>query len=147
MRTPPNRPTIATLGALLLSTTCTACGSSCTEIGCLEAATVNFSRPLGQSGAYVVDVSADGTHMKCSIGQSSPRSASCDDPRAYVFIDSGGALTGVSVDGRIQSLAVTVLRDGTQVADGTFQPAYRGVELNGPGCGTCSQATATLTTQ
>jgi hypothetical protein len=144
MRNPPTD--LAAFGVLLLSTTFTACGSSCTEIGCLEAATVNFSRPLSQSGTYTVEVGADGTHLKCTITLPSRRPSTCSDQRAYVFVDSAGALTGVSVDGHLESLTVTVLRDGRQVADGTFQPSYEGIELNGPGCGTCAQATETLTT-
>jgi hypothetical protein len=146
MRSTPKHPILAVLGAAFLSTTFTACSSSCTDIGCIEAVTVSFSHPVSQAGAYIVDLGADATHLKCTITLPAHGSASCDDPRAYVFVDSAGALTFASVDGRIKSLAVTVLRDGTEVASGTFQPAYQGVELNGPGCGTCSQATETLTT-
>jgi hypothetical protein len=136
---------LVALGVGLLSTTFTACGPSCADIGCLEAVTVSLDRPLAGSGAYEVDVTADGTPMKCTTTLPGGRSTTCSDSRVHPFVDATG-LVGMAVDGRIRSLRVTVLRDGAQVADGTFQPVYEGVEVNGPGCGTCALATAELTT-
>ncbi|HEX4338050.1 MAG TPA: hypothetical protein VH062_19205 [Polyangiaceae bacterium] len=121
-----------------------ACGSSCTDIGCTEAVTVTPEHALGDSGSYEVDFVADGVDMSCTLKVPSTAPAKCTDSRAYVFQEAGRGITFVSVDGKYKSLHVTVLHEGNTIADQTYAVTYQGVEINGHGCGTCDAASETL---
>ena len=121
-----------------------ACGSSCSDVGCIQAVTVTPDHALSDPGHYEVDFVADGVDMSCTLTVPSTAPAKCSDSRAYVSQDKGRGIVFLSVDGKYKSLSVTVLKDGNTLAEQTYAVAYQGVEINGPGCGTCPAASETL---
>lgn len=46
---------------------------------------------------------------------------------------------------RRETLEVTIGAEGAAAVPATIEPAYMGREINGPGCGLCFTATATVT--
>jgi hypothetical protein len=130
----------ASLGAV------SGCGPSCGDIACIEAVTVRPDVILSEAGNYEVDFVADGVATSCTVKVPSTVPAKCTNQRAYVAQPDGHGITFVSLDGEYSSLQVTMLRDGTSIADQTYAPKYDGAELDGPGCGTCPAASERLTT-
>jgi len=133
----------AVAAGIPLSAPLPAC-SSCSDIGCIPNLTITPERPLRDSGEYQVDFVADGETMSCTVKVPSAASPKCTDDRAYVYQERDRGILWLSVDGTHKTVSVTMARDGTPVADQTFLPSYEGVEINGPGCGTCPAAAESL---
>jgi hypothetical protein len=132
--------TVAAVAGIALA----ACSSSCADAGCVQAVTITLERPLSDPGSYEVDFVADGVTMSCTLTVPSTKPSRCTNSRAFVSQEEGRGIVFLSMDGKFESLSVTVLRDGSTLAEQTYSVAYQGVELNGPGCGTCPAASETL---
>jgi hypothetical protein len=53
-------------------------------------------------------------------------------------------ITAVRVTGEHDSISMTIARDGVPLLSSEVSPEYRGVEINGEGCGECPQAEHTV---
>ncbi len=118
--------------------------SSCGDMGCVQSVTVTPKHPLADPGNYVVDMVADGVTMTCTLTVPSTVPAKCSDSRAYVYQEKANGIEWVSVDGKVKSLSVSIDRGADTIADQTYSVSYQNREQNGPGCGTCPQASETL---
>ena len=142
--------------ALLLS--CVGgCGQkACTEIGCMPAATVIFDRALPSTGAYQIDVIVDG---KTACPSDGPTTA-CEPTYGRITTGSEvvvtaarkplptGGFAALAVKGEPSRIEVTISAEGKTIASSAFESiVYDDVEINGPGCGGCRQATLRLTIQ
>jgi hypothetical protein len=128
----------------------------CTLIGCGPPFEVRFMPPGGKwsAGTYTVAVTADGRAGSCVVTLPFPScqtAPECTGSRDWYLLDSGCALApdqhGISglVFGMStpMNVEVVVSRDGQQLADGAFTPAYASSQPNGPGCDdTCFGAPA-----
>jgi hypothetical protein len=109
-----------------------------------------LSRALDASGVFEIAVDADGTLRTCQASLSENDCAGLmvfwtgEEPTET---DSGaplpkGGLAGLLVPGRWQTLSLAIAQDGRQVVLHQWTALdYRGVEINGPGCGECALAT------
>jgi hypothetical protein len=146
---------------LVLLAGCETQSKVCSLIGCVDGFSVAFQPADGawRPGRYLVQVTADGVTGACEVNLPLPActtpGATCTGQRAWSLGESGCALppaqhslTGVAFSGTTPaSVAITVSRDGRQLAAGSFSPAYVTSQPNGPGCEpTCRTAPpATLT--
>jgi hypothetical protein len=56
-----------------------------------------------------------------------------------------GGFAGLQLHGQPSSFEITISDAGQVVASGKFENVkYRGIEINGPGCGTCPAATVSM---
>jgi hypothetical protein len=127
-------PTIWSLALLL--TSLTGChGASCGQTGCLGTVEVLLDHPLKQAGKYVLDVQVGaGDTVRCTV--SHPRSdAACDQRWADVLTGSAGTLEGVILYRTdIETLSVSIARNGRVIGGGTYTPRYEQWFPNGPVC-------------
>lgn len=144
---------LAALASLLLTA---ACGGSsknpaCTEMGCQTGMRIGFRSASGQwsKGTYRVQVLADDASANCTVTIPLPKDA--EKPACagdFVVLEQDGALLpiaaqklgGVQVLRAAEKITVRVSRDGRELVQGTYAPAWRSVQPNGPGCPpTCQQ--------
>jgi len=77
---------------------------------------------------------ADGKAITCTLTVPSTTPPKCTDSRAYVY-QLDGRIQFLSLDGNYEKVSVTMLHEGTLIADQSFAVKYTNTELNGPGCG------------
>jgi len=79
--------------------------------------------------------------MTCTLSfpAAIPGSSQLDCSSSVEHVDLGTMLQIRRND--IHNLTVVVSSSGTELGRQTFQPAYATREINGPGCGTCTQRT------
>ena len=130
-----------------------ACGSDCTELACSPGAEVIFSEALDGSATYVVDIVADGEATSCEVSPSGDYD--CPDLQLFVtgsrstVTNSGarlpsGGWAGLLVAGSPRELSVEIRQAEKSVGSAEVTLDYRGVEINGSGCGECRFATVTM---
>jgi hypothetical protein len=136
---------------MLLSSAPTACTHSCTAIGCFSSVEIRFDPVITEAGQYTFELEADGVQTECEVAfdrtASFPRSGGCDGLVAEGTGASNGstppagpfAIMGFTID-PAEVVEVRVSREGMPWAEHRFEPRYRGVEINGPGCGECPMA-------
>jgi hypothetical protein len=122
---------------------------TCTLVGCGPAFEVRFQVSGGtwSPGAYDMTVTADGTEASCEVtlplSPCQTDSSVCTGAPDWQ-VDYGGcalppeqhAIYGITFWRTTPaSVRVVFSRDDQQLAEGTFTPAYRSSEPNGPGCG------------
>ena len=131
---------------------------SCTDIGCMQSATLRFRTPLSEAGEYRLRAIIDGTSFECTAFVPLRRDGS-EPVCETMFVNrqeittrtddavtgrAGDPITSVSFTGDIGSIALTVTRDGVELLSTEVSPEYRGVEINGEGCGECPMAEHTI---
>jgi hypothetical protein len=119
------------------------CGNSCSDIGCIQNLTITPDGTVDDSGKYEARFDADGEAITCTLTVPSTTPPKCTDSHAYVY-QNDGRVRFLSLDGDYKTVSVTLLHEGTVIADESFAPEYTDDELNGSGCGTCLAASATL---
>lgn len=136
-----------------------ACQShECTAIGCEEGVKLEFSDPLVEEGEYLFTVTTEATTVTCvgfiplrrdgtepscpSFSIHREEITSRDDDA--VSGTAGDAIVSVWISGEYESLTLEVTRGGASVLREDVTPAYKGVEINGEGCGECLMATHTV---
>ena len=125
----------------------------CTEMGCTPAVMIVFDRALPSDRVFEVEVLYDG---QAACQSELPR-GECEHTFRrivtgnQVHITPAGArlptggFAALQIPGLPSRIDVTISEGGTLVAKQTFDPiTYQGVEINGPGCGDCNQATVAL---
>jgi len=155
--------------ALLLTTACapksdasTNGGSSspepmaCTEIGCQDGLLVQVSPSASwPAGEYAYAIEIDDQTITCTgtipLPDCDSQGITCDAEGVIVTV-SGCALPpeehafgDVMIPEPATSVSVTITKDGTEVANGSWTPEYQTSQPNGPGCEpTCTSATVEL---
>jgi len=122
--------------SLLVLPALTGCrGSSCGQTGCLGTVELVLSSPLQEQGAYVVDIQVGaGDAARCTVTVPSGESA-CDQRWADPLVHPDSGLEGVVVYRTdVESLGVSVARDGQVIGGGTYKPDYERWFPNGPTC-------------
>ena len=146
------------LSAALALAALTACGASssgtgakgCTEIGCVNGFTVDFTSPSWKAGVYEVTIDKDGTKVTCTttlpFTSQNPDHA-CTAPDVMLGISGSAlpsdqhALTGVIFTGTPKAVKLSLARDGKVLATGEYYPTYTTSRPNGPDCEpVCTQA-------
>jgi hypothetical protein len=142
------------IGLVLLSASlAVACASECTLIACSPHAEVELKPPLDLAEGDKIEVTLDDkTKVECMA------MGSCSDSRVQWLYrgketssgggttqNAGGQLVGVSVQGKLGNIAVRLYGDGEIRGEAEVTPKYRGIEINGPGCGECDMASETVT--
>jgi len=129
------------------------CGHSCNAMGCVTGVNVVFSRGLDASKTYDVQVVVDGDHRSCSVAANQIDGCgvtgvfTTGEPVAAAdgTLYPANGFAGLHLSAEPALLEVTVSDSGNIMGTGKFDPVgYRGVEINGPGCGTCQQGMARL---
>lgn len=120
---------------------------------------MNLSTPLEEPGEYQFEVVADGqtftctamipmrrdgTDTVCSVGLFIQREAITTTSVNRVTGTVGDPIVALWVQGNFTSVSVTGRLDGADVLSADLTPQYRGVEINGEGCGECLMATHTI---
>ena len=133
----------------------------CTDIGWFEGLTITMIGPSRRpllDGSYHIAVVADGVPVTLDLVVAGPRT-SCVAGCAVSKPNGAGRLVELSLisgggievslayggGGGPAVVAIRVSYEGDDVASTTLTPRYRTDELNGPGCGTATQAEAELT--
>ncbi len=120
----------------LLLTSLSGChGASCGQTGCLGTVEVLMDHPLRSAGKYVLDVQVGtGDTARCTVSR--PRGdGSCDQRWADVLTGNTGTLDGVILYRTdIETLSVSIARDGRVIGGGTYTPRYEQWFPNGPVC-------------
>jgi hypothetical protein len=116
----------------------------CTEIGCQSGFAVDLVRPLPwTAGRYRVEVTGD-ANASCEVDLplSCERPARCSGQPGSVTLGLSGcaldasqhSISSVFFPGLPGTVTVTVLQDDRPLGTGTFSPAYRSTQPNGPDC-------------
>ena len=142
---------VMTVGIALALQACG--GGDCTELGCTAGAEVVFSQALDDSETYTIKVVADGDATSCEVNLTEDY----DCPTLQFFVTGSGAtvtdsgarlpsagFAGLLVPGNPRELEVEILRADRTVGSVSTTPEYRGVEVNGAGCGACRLATSNM---
>lgn len=122
------------------------CRGPCTAIGCESGLTVQFLvdadggvPPMGDLDITIenqVD-QAFQPLMTCTMTVHGTMQLLCDSTRAHRITPQGIVFSDTS----LRRLRVTVSVDSTQIYQQSFTADYTSSEINGAGCGTCTQAT------
>jgi hypothetical protein len=129
-----------------------ACSSgSCTNIGCGgPTIDVQFVPPITAPGVYTFTVQQDGEEVSsCDMTFDPQRTFTIQDCGSFIVAASRAKptpdvvrafeISGFELRGS-DRVSITVLADGSFLAGDTFEPKYKGIEINGPGCGECPRA-------
>jgi hypothetical protein len=156
---------VALAAGLAVVVTAGGCRLYCTLIGWTEglAVTIRPDAPRFAEGVYRVEVVADGEAIMAEVSVEG-EVAQCSEPPGYachveravtdgrtlrldLWMDPGAdaelALSYAGGGGPAVAV-VRVLRDGVVIGEETFEPQYTREEINGPGCGVATRATAEM---
>lgn len=125
------------------------CGEhACGLVGCLNGLTVTFSGNYEAGATYTAVV-----NRVASVPETVPLATCQIEPSPEgghrAVCTSATVHSEIANSTRIEqndltNLRVAVSRDGTQLGEQTFQPAYSSREINGPGCGVCTSASVSV---
>ena len=120
------------------------CEKSCTDIGCLDGLNVSFVGSFEPGTTYDITLSVLTATpeavplMHCSYSDPAGGGPGLLCSSASQFTASG---TQLSIkDDTIENLRVTIAADGATVGQQDYQVAFTSREINGAGCGTCTNA-------
>ena len=131
-------------------------GRDCTLVGCEQGVEIDFRSPYAEAGTYTITVDVDGARATCTVVVPVPQQPTgkpCDQDTVGVryALAEGGAERAIASLGltstTAKSVTVRVVRDGTELANATFAPAYHtSPGPNGAQCDpqTCTFAQATI---
>jgi len=124
------------------------CRQACNDMGCLDGLNVSFAGSFEPGKTYDVTLSILTTTpevvpiVHCSFSDPAAGGAGLLCSSASPFTASG---TQLSIkDDTIQNLRVTIAADGAVVGQQDYQVAFSSREINGPGCGVCTNASVTV---
>jgi hypothetical protein len=133
-----------TLLALLPFVTSGCETSSCSAIGCLDGLNVSFVGWFEPAQSYDITLSVLTATpevvpiMHCSYSDQAAGGPGLLCSSASLFTASG---TRLSIkDDTIKELRVTIAANGAVVGQQDYPVAFSSREINGPGCGTCTNA-------
>lgn len=127
----------------------------CTEIGCVNQASITLQRPDWMTEPLAVDLEVDGREIACPAP--TPRSAAghaCDDAHVRVehrelrdctetrtatavsltCVPNGRLVQVISITGTPQRVVATVLAGSSVVGQRIFELSYTSMRPNGDGC-------------
>ncbi|MCH2109418.1 MAG: hypothetical protein MK135_08810 [Polyangiaceae bacterium] len=134
----------------------TACGSSCTTIGCDTHVQMTLAEAQEEEGVYEFQVSTNAEMFECTASIPASSDDTCDGlmtiEREEITTTSGDAVSGTAGDkivgvylsGEYGSLELIIEKDGQSLTEIELTPKYVGEEINGKGCGECPQAKHTI---
>lgn len=126
------------LGAVLASGCLGLPGLACTQIGCIDEASI-WLRGLEPDHAYEITVETGDESSHCTIDTSEGLSMTCD---GSTFYSSRLDEARIGIPETPESLAITVWQDGAMIAQDVVMPEYQELAPNGRECGPiCLQAT------
>ncbi len=123
----------------------------CTLVGCEQGVEIDFRAPYAEAGTYTITVDVDGARTTCTVVvpvAPMPLGKPCDQDSVgvrYTYVD-GGAQRAIASLGltttNAKSIAVRVVRDGTELANATFSPSY--TTTPGPNGSDCDPKSCTF---
>ena len=120
------------------------CGRGCTTIACLDGLNVSFFGSFEPGKSYDITLSVLTETpdvvpiMHCSYSDAASGGAGLLCSSTSPFTASG---TQLSIkDDTIKNLRVTIAADGAVVGQQDYQVAFSSREINGAGCGICTNA-------
>ncbi|HSY40694.1 MAG TPA: hypothetical protein VLA79_14235 [Polyangia bacterium] len=123
-------------------------GQACTLIGCLDGLNVSFVGSFEPGKSYDITLSSLTTTpevvpiVHCSYSDPAGGGPGLLCSSASPFTAAGSQLS--IKDDTIQNLRVTIATDGAVVGQQDYQVAFSSREINGPGCGVCTNANVTV---
>jgi hypothetical protein len=129
----------------------------CTQMGCIDGFHVDVEPQVWPKGRYKFTIAADDRNMICEGSLPLPacgkQALACKGDVEVMIAESGCALPpeqhgfgGFTFKGAPAKVSITIARGGKEVAKGTYTPAYKKVQPNGPECQpTCNHASDKLT--
>jgi hypothetical protein len=135
--------------ALLLTPLLAAAGCTCSLKGCLEGLLVTLAGNFEPGKTYQLDIdTATSTPeivsvMRCSLVRTEGRALDVRCSSAHRHSELGGVIQIHSHE--LGKLIVTVSADGAMLGQQTLEASYETKEINGPGCGTCTNAEVVVT--
>lgn len=108
---------------------------SCTLLGCIEGAEVEFRNGSWQPGSYEIEIKTENGRSRCSVEQRKTTSSkACEGD---LVIDS--LLPGSFIlTSHPKHIRVRVLKNGKKIDERSFSPTYKTIHPNGEGCpGAC----------
>jgi hypothetical protein len=135
----------------LLAAGSSGCESShaCSLVGCLDGVIVSFTG-LGAHPSYDITITPVTTTpdvvplATCTIDASDAGARQLTCTSSFETHDEFGLSVRIQ-DSTLQAIQISVSSDGTPVAQQTFDVSYQSSEINGPGCGVCTQASVSMT--
>jgi len=130
--------------AASLSLGISGCGHSCTGVGCPDGLSIFLDGtpdPTAPRRIEVSEVTATPEVvlvMTCSLSTNSVGGPDLLCSSARQHSEHGNII--VIRDYDLKHLVVTVSSGGTKLGEQTFDPTFTSEEINGPGCGVCSDA-------
>ena len=124
------------------------CEQSCTTRGCLDGLNVSFVGQFEPGKTYDVTLSVLTATpevvpiMNCSYSDPAGGGAGLLCSSASPFTAAGTQLN--IKDDTIKNLRVTIAADGAVVGQQDYQVAFSSAEINGPGCGICTNASISV---
>jgi hypothetical protein len=132
--------------------------SMCTEMGCTSGYRIGVSPDQGwPAGQYTFEITADGKQQICTgsipLSDCATQSIRCTGDDLASIEELGCAIDvasqgygGIAFNGTPCDVRIKISRDGEVLADSSFTPDYRWIEVNGPGCGPrCLQGSDAVT--
>lgn len=136
-------------GALLLAAAVgCATDHACTAIGCLDGLTVSLDGNFEPGSTYRIDVNQvsgnDATAvMSCTW---TPTAPALQPPVCTSSIEHAEFGSRIQIrSNTLTKVKVAVTKDDVFVGEESFEPKYAAREINGEGCGTCTQASISVT--
>jgi hypothetical protein len=121
---------------------------SCTAIGCLDGLTITFAGNIDPNATLRIDLArrTAGEPVPFMACMSSPTGTSGRLTQCNSALNHTELGTAVIIhDTTLTELMVTVSESGTVLVEDSFTAAYTTREINGPGCGTCTSGSHTVT--
>lgn len=132
--------TLAVMAVASLSFVLSCASGDCTSMGCGPALTIQLSEPLAGEGAYEIVGVMDGREVRCAYDAAEVYPASSRDCDGLsIGFDASSALVAIESP-QVSHLVLSLVKNGSVMANKTFAPEYSFEELNGPGCGACPSA-------
>lgn len=141
--------------ALLVALAFAGCSSvECNDVACAAPhVEISFEPAITEAGHYRFEVDADGRRSTCEVdfimtegftgtpGQGFTGASACGALllRGGVSRDHATEIVGYSLP-EASSVTIEVFRGDESWVEHSFTPRYRGVEVNGAGCGECTVA-------
>ncbi len=148
----PWKTTALAMAASFAALGCETQEKACTLIGCQSGLVISFAAANWPAGTYQVVAQTPSGQRSCSVALplASDGQATCTG--AMTLGTSGSALpaaqhslVGVQLPDDPTQVTLTVTRDGSQLANKAFAPAYKVSQPNGAGCEpVCKQASEQL---
>ena len=136
------------LASVAASFAVTSCGYACTAIGCWNGLVIELGGNIGQHDdldievAHITPTPEVIQAMTCKFTRSSTgEQLLCGSIREHREINSR---TINFLSDELKNIRITISSGASVISEQMFEVQYKSAEINGPGCGVCTNATVNV---